>query len=759
MAALITVLLFALAGNAADDHADAARKAKDASNWAELESVATAWSLADAENPPALAYLALAQAQLKKFDACAASLQKIETLGRSVDSSLRGYGGVPMTDVVNALYSHCWANWSPEFNRECWSPVFDAFPESPSALVPAARLLMSALALEDPAGIERFEAYFDARIEREDQAKRNLGTPKTRYYYAQAYVRAGVGGEKTMRLASESYEAAWASAVRQHRYEGETDEGHDLAKLEQVHLSTDDEYNVLALAAVLSRAYEADTNPLAAEEAAPSVTFDDVTDEVGLGGVRAGRVAVGDFDEDGDPDLCFSGRLFRNDKGKRFVEVDAKAGGIAQRGSSALFGDYDNDGDLDVLLPAGPHPRLWRNTGKRGRYAFEDVTKEAGLDAIKITAPPEGAAWVDVDGDGWLDMYLAAYEAPMSTGHQDHLVRNNGDGTFSSATEASQVGEVAVQCGRGVATADFDGDGDRDLYVSNYRLNPNFLFENDGQGVFTETSEARGIRGVRQPSDGRYFGHTIGSCFGDVDNDGDLDLFAANLAHPRFVFQGFSNLSMLYINSGPEGGYRFTDERRERGIRFQETHSDPALVDFDNDGDLDLSLTCIYEGVPTALYENDGSGRFTPITFRSRAVAFNGWGQAWLDFDGDGDLDWLVASNSGCRLFRNGGNDNHWLALRLDAKRANRYGIGARVTVKTLEGDASRTFVRELTSARGTTSQDGEILHFGLGDYAGKVRLTVRWPDTLQEESQTVRTDRQFKVKQVRTVRAKRTKD
>ena len=79
--------------------------------------------------------------------------------------------------------------------------------------------------------------------------------------------------------------------------------------------------------------------------------------------------------------------------------------------------------------------------------------------------------------------------------------------------------------------------------------------------------------------------------------------------------------------------------------------------------------------------------------------------------------------------------------------------------MKTLEGDASRTFVRELTSARGTTSQDGEILHFGLGDYAGKVRLTVRWPDTLQEESQTVRTDRQFKVKQVRTVRAKRTKD
>ena len=418
MAAFLTVLVLAMAGlagpagGAEDDHADTARKAKDASNWAELESAATEWRAADAESAPALAYLALAQAHLQKFDECAASLQRLEALGRSVDGSLRGYGGVPMSDVVNALYSHCWANWSPDFNRKCWSHVYDAFPDSPSALVPAARLLMSALALDDPPEVERFETYFDARLERESQAKRSLGNPKTRYYYAQAYVRAGVGGDKAMRLARESYEAAWASAVRQHGYESETDEGHDPGKLERVHLSTDDEYNVLALAAVLSRAYEPDTNPLAAEEAAPSVTFDDVTDEVGLGDVRAGRVAVGDFDEDGDPDLCFSGRLFRNDKGRRFVEVDAQAGGISQRGSSALFGDYDNDGDLDVLLPSAPHPRLWRNSGKRGRYAFEDVTQEAGLAAIRITAPPEGAAWVDAQVE-YLTGNRAVFDAAM----------------------------------------------------------------------------------------------------------------------------------------------------------------------------------------------------------------------------------------------------------------------------------------------------------------------------------------------------------
>src|SRR5690606_5148751 len=126
----------------------------------------------------------------------------------------------------------------------------------------------------------------------------------------------------------------------------------------------------------------------------------------------------------------------------------------------------------------------------------------------------------------------------------------------------------------------------------------------------------------------------------------DLDLFSANLAHPRFVEQGFSNLSALLLHPGPGGG-RFVEERRERGIRFQETHSDPAFVDFDGDGDLDLSITCVYEGVPSALYANDGTGRFAPVTVGAGAVVFGGWGQAWFDKDGDGDLDVLYASSSG----------------------------------------------------------------------------------------------------------------
>lgn len=745
---LIPAIAFATEG----DFAKRASTAREASDWPGLAATAADWAKAEPSSATAHAHAALAAAHLGQYAECTAALRRVEDAGSSIDATVRGFG-TPMSAVVDAIYAKCWANWSPDTNRELWQDLFDAFPESPSSLVPAARLLMAALKLGDKKSIARYEAYFDDRLAAAAENKRR-GGDRTAYFYAQAYARAGVAGERPLRLAIEAYREAWEGAARRHRYEGpEAEGGEDLAKRESCDLATDAEFNVLALTCVVNDAYDPSTNPLAEREATPGAVFDDATEAAGLAALRASRVAVGDYDDDGDPDLCLQGRLFRNERGKRFEEVTESVG-LSGRGASALFGDYDDDGDLDLVI-ANRTPRLWRNTGKRGGYRFEDVTAEAKLDDVVLGATPEGASWLDANGDGRLDLYFAAYERPMSTGHADVLLLNQGDGTFADATEASGLAIETPYCGRGVATADYDDDGDLDLYVSNYRLQPNLLFRNDGEGKFANVGDKLGVHGVRQPADGRYFGHTIGSVFGDVDGDGDLDLFAANLAHPRFVAQGFSNLSMLYIRSGSANELQLVDERRERGIRFQETHSDPALVDFDNDGDLDLAISCVYEGVPTALYQNDGRGYFAPVTFASRAVAFNGWGQSWFDFDGDGDLDWFVASNSGCRLFRNRGNDHHWLGVRLVGKRANRFGIGARVRVETL-GEDPRVFVRELTSARGTTSQDGEVLHFGLGDYAGRVRITVRWPDTLQEESQTIRTDRVATVKQVRVVSKRR---
>lgn len=716
-----------------DDFSARAAEWKAQSNWPELEAAAAARVAEDGDDLRARAYLALAYAGGKKFADAVAELRAIDAAGRSVDADLPGFGA-PSTVVLHAIWNHGWADWSPEGNRVRWQDLFDAFPEGREAAVPASRLLMAALKLGDEAETGRLVEWFDARL----AEAREAGDPRRiARLYAEAYVKAGVGGERTIELAREAYDTAWASAVAQH---GERDG----AGIERCDLDCDKAFNALALAASLSETPEA----LAFREGPATVGFEDVTERSGLLGVNKSRVAVGDYDQDGDPDLCLQGRLFENDA-EVFRDVTT-ARGLKGGAASALFGDPDGDGDLDLLLVRAPHPVLFGNRGRRAEYAFEDVTGVVGLDAVKTGATPEGAAWWDMDRDGDLDLYLAVYEGELGVGNPDVVLENRGDGTFVDATEASGIAAAGTWCGRGVSPIDVDDDGDQDLFVSNYRLNRNVLFR-CGPDAMVDVAAELGVHGHAQQ---KVFGHTIGSAWGDVDGDGDPDLFSANLAHPRFVTQGFSNLSTLLINPGAGGG-PWVDERRDRGIRFQETHSDPAFADVDNDGDLDLSITCVYEGVSSALYQNDGGGRFAAMTFGAGAVVFNGWGQAWFDLDDDGDLDVLYASNSGVRLFENHGpvnvsdGPNNWLKVRLEGAGKNRFGIGALVVVETDE-EPPRRFVRELASARGTTSQDGEVLHFGVGPYKGRVRVAVRWPGKTDWQRRAFFVNRTVTLKQPR---------
>lgn len=245
-----------------------------------------------------------------------------------------------------------------------------------------------------------------------------------------------------------------------------------------------------------------------------------------------------------------------------------------------------------------------------------------------------------------------------------------------------------------------------------------------------------------------WWGHTIGSAWGDCDNDGDMDLFSANLAHPRYI--EFSDISQLLINSGPPD-HRFTDRTVGSGITYDETHSNPAWADVDNDGDLDLYITSIYENERSYLYLNDGTGlHFVEAGFLSGTRVYNGWGCAFADFDRDGDLDLLVGSGSGIRLFRSRGNANHWLRVVVSGSTSPADGsslgntgmvveavrdsgtetsqmehnvtpVGARVTV--IQGD--RVQIREIQAGSGTTSQDDGIAHFGLGSDASPVTVRV----------------------------------
>jgi hypothetical protein len=465
--------------------------------------------------------------------------------------------------------------------------------------------------------------------------------------------------------------------------------------------------------------------PLADE----TTRFDDVTRSAGFpDNLGRTRVAWGDYDGDGWEDLLLDGRmLWRNQGDGTFRDVTSQVGLGSVASHGGVWADYDNDGDLDFYANVRSDTNrdaLWRNDGDG---TFTDVSNQAG--EVHDRLPTEGVAWGDYNDDGFVDLYVANYEtasvdpeAELGIGTPDALYHNNGDGTFTDVSDRVGVeldGEPF--CGRGVVWSDYDDDGDLDIYVSNYRLDPNLLWMNEGDGTFLNMARAARVEGysTNDPPGGPRFGHTIGSDFGDYDNDGDMDLYVSNLAHPRFIM--FSDKSMLMNNRG-DGS--FVDRFYGSGIAYCETSSDSSWADYDNDGDLDLYYTAIYEDRLSRMFRNVDRDRFEDSTGESRTTVDNGWGTGWCDYDHDGDLDLAVGSGSGMRLLRNDGNDNHWFQAELEGTWSNKAAIGARVRVSA----GSLDQVRDVKGGRGTTSQDMLTTHFGMGGEDGEVRVQVRWP-------------------------------
>ena len=519
----------------------------------------------------------------------------------------------------------------------------------------------------------------------------------------------------------------------------------------------------------------------------PRPVFTDVTDSFGLKDRREGRVAWGDYNNDGYQDLLLNGCvLFRNDAGRGFTNVTDSAGLADANGRGGLFADFNNDGWLDLYVSAGEGgTRFYKNDS--GKFVY--LSDRAGGPDNKY--PTEGAGFADFDNDGWVDLYCANYENWEKHEYYPDQLFQNQHGYFADVTKKSGIiPPYGIDlAGRGVNWGDFDNDGYQDCYVSNYRLCENFLWVNNRDSTFTNQAAQLGVAGDEVNG---WYGHTIGSEWGDFDNDGDLDLFCANLAHPRYI--EFSNRSMLYENSlgqsqtspsslvprpAPLAPPLFRDVRAASGIRYEETHSDPAWADVDNDGDLDLYITSIYEGRRSFLYLNNGrsvtasrtpsaipvtpresanatpvtprearsadsrglsgTGRdsstplryarndkgvtFSEVTWLSGTRVFNGWGCAFADFDNDGDQDLVVGSGSGVRLFRNDTeNGNNWLEVRVIGRKFNRAGIGARVIVT--QGKSHQ--IREVEGGKGTMSQNSLVQHFGFGLCGSPVTVEAR---------------------------------
>jgi hypothetical protein len=437
-----------------------------------------------------------------------------------------------------------------------------------------------------------------------------------------------------------------------------------------------------------------------------------------------------------------------------------------------VFGDVDNDGDqdcfagLDVDLP-GLTNQLLLNDGD-GHFT---PLAAAGVEVSRRAA---NAVMADFNGDATLDIFVGnghtSYNVP------DQLFFGFGDGTFQDVSVVYLAGSPA-QPSNGSVACDIDDDGDLDILVATYGVSVfnglNHLWINDGAGKFTEAGVDQGFAAL---ATGNYFlsatgygadpepdkgpGEYVGSNgFGiqceDVNGDGLPDVYLATISHPvsSDYKRTWSDPSQLLINQGPAGGYALVNEFLARGLPFNEGDIDASMIDFDNDGRLDLAVTRDkkYEGNYSEVdqkswfglmhQEVDGSFRSVgPVSgINQSGDPWNrmkaGQNHAWSDIDGDGDLDLLVGgrdNGGGGRpnfLFRNDvGQDNAWLAVRLrgDGEAINRDAIGARVALRF----AGWTIAREVKTGRGTyTSIDSRTLHFGVGDFGCDYEVEVRWPN------------------------------
>ena len=457
--------------------------------------------------------------------------------------------------------------------------------------------------------------------------------------------------------------------------------------------------------------------------------------------LRSSRVSVVDFDGDGLDDIAVGSQFFRNRNGMTFEDVSA---GVNIAASATVWGDYDNDGNIDCYaVNGGAGDRLYRNNGNG---TFTDMTASSGL---SNPAPTVAPIWFEANGDGRLDLFIANGRTEDASGEvyfQDRLWINNGDGTFRDATAGSGIPEGEPEpyhdCW-GASACDYNKDGRTDIFVATYRLAPDRLYRNNGNGTFTEVSAETGVIG-NPTADPGTFGHGIGCDWGDYDNDGNVDLAVGNLGHPDWRGM-YSNPSLIYHNNG--NGASFTEMHQQMGLKFFEMNAGVIWSDLDLDGYLDLwqsqysYLAAGADGEPrrlSRLYINSGPSenyRLLDRTWQTGALVHGAWTVSQGDFDRDGDPDIVAASQyEGIRLFRNDLQRNgEWIGIRLKADNVAGINSGAYGS-SVVAHVGNRKYYRDLQGGGGgaTATQESNEMLFGLGRLPGDVSLdsvVVRFAD------------------------------
>ncbi len=482
-----------------------------------------------------------------------------------------------------------------------------------------------------------------------------------------------------------------------------------------------------------------------------AIWYEDILDPYENGYLAVGQ-AWGDFNNDGWLDLYVTGNLDPNvlyvNQGDGTFQVADQAFQVSVSdvpSGGAVWADYDNDGWRDLYVLNLGANRLFRNIGGT---SFQDVTSLAGVgNANKGTS----AAWGDYDKDGYLDLYVTNWSChpacqPIDFARsQDVLYHNNGDGTFEDVSRLLTY-ERLLGSGFAVSFADYDNDGDTDIYVVNDKVaRPigNILWRNEGEGCggwcwWDASLEARA----------GTVGHGMGLAIGDYDNDGDLDFYFSNMVQPMVLLQN-------------RGNGTFSDVADEAQVDYATNMTvgwGTAFLDYDNDGWLDLYLAAsglspVYGQAgmlyPFAdrLFHNKGDGSFIPIKSETHNQSDHApsMGLALADYDNDGHVDMVIGNwNEGYRLYRNQSMDSHhWLTVRLvGGGRVNRDAIGARVY---LSDDQGRVQMREVKSGSSLGAGNDTALYFGLGT-ARPESVTLVWPDGTTHTCEQVPVDQIWQV-------------
>lgn len=529
--------------------------------------------------------------------------------------------------------------------------------------------------------------------------------------------------------------------------------------------------------------------PAAASQASAPIRFEDLAAKAGFNAkllnsvspqrysieTMLGGVALFDYNNDGlldvflpngaaIPSLAKTGpeywnRLYKNNGDGTFTDVTEKAGveGVGYSMGVAA-GDYDNDGNVDLYVTGVGQNQLLHNNGDG---TFSDVTEKAGVAGlISGYGKPwaVAAGFFDYNNDGRLDLMVIDYldykldDAKLCSvgtartycapgnfkGTPDILYRNNGDGTFTDVSQASHVGKL-VGKGMGLAFGDYDGDGLTDVFITN-DTSADFLLHNKGDGTFDEVALEQG---VAYTSNGVPVAG-MGAEFRDLNNDGLPDIFLTAM---------FGNTFPLYKNTGKQFDDA-TDASAMTALSRQLTAWGTGAFDFDNDGNKDIFVACgaILDNelevlhrpalLPDKVFRNDGNLHFTDASATAGAALMTPAmhrGAAFGDVNNDGKVDVLVSAigEKPQLLINRTANANHWIILKLVGTKDNRDGLGTKVKITTKEG----VQYNQATTAVGYNSSSDKRVYFGLGSASEIQKIELAWPTGVKQVLTGVKAD------------------